>query len=321
MVNPSNILEVNDLCKNYKERKAVDNLTFHIKRGEIFGLLGPNGAGKTTTLSMLVGILKPLSGTIYLEGERFNGSPQSRSILGIAPQELAIYPKLTGRENLRFFGSLYRLSGAELDRRTEEILSLVGLSDRADNLTEEYSGGMKRRLNLAAGLMHNPKLLLLDEPTVGIDPQSRNHIFEGVRRLNKEGLSILYTSHYMEEVEALCHRVGIMDGGRLVACDTVPNLISTAGNAVVVVTLGEEASDAQIQELRSLPGVVDIECMRTDEPIGSSLLRVHALEPDRLLSSLVSRLNSSGLSLLSLTVQRPTLEDVFLSLTGKSLRD
>lgn len=321
MVNPSNILEVTDLCKNYKERKAVDNLTFHIRQGEIFGLLGPNGAGKTTTLSMLVGIIKPLSGSIYLEGQLFKASPSSRSVLGIAPQELAIYPKLTGRENLRFFGSLYGLRGPQLESRTEEILSLVGLSDRADQLTDEYSGGMKRRLNLAAGLMHKPKLLLLDEPTVGIDPQSRNHIFEGVRRLNEEGLSILYTSHYMEEVEALCHRVGIMDGGRLVACDTVPNLISTAGNAVVVVALGEEASVSQVEEMRLLPGVVEIESMKTDTPIGSSLLRVHTQDPDRLLSSLVSKLNGSGLSLLSLTVQRPTLEDVFLSLTGKSLRD
>lgn len=219
------MLELKNLTKSYGERVAVDRLSLCVKRGERFGLLGPNGAGKTTTISMLVGALKPDSGEILFHGEPLSGEtdPLKRK-LGYVPQELALYEDLTAAENLRFFGAVYGLSGAALAERVRYGLELVGLTDRAKSRVRTFSGGMKRRLNLAAALLHEPELLVLDEPTVGVDPQSRNAIFEALQGLAASGLTLLYTTHYMEEVERLCDRIAIMDQGQIVAEGTQAEL-------------------------------------------------------------------------------------------------
>ncbi len=261
MADPEAIATVRGLRKNYDSITAVDGVSFNIMKGEVFGLLGPNGAGKTTTISILSGILQPTSGDVQVAG--FNAreaAPAMRMALGVVPQELSIYMKLTGRENLEFFGALYGMHGQDLNTRVDKMLDMVGLAERAGDRAANYSGGMKRRLNLAVGLMHNPGLLLLDEPTVGVDPQSRNHIFEGVRALNRQGLTVLYTSHYMEEVEALCHRVGIMDRGKLIACDTVPNLISSLGGSMIEVGIGNsDEIQPLVNHLASIDLVKEVE--------------------------------------------------------------
>jgi ABC-2 type transport system ATP-binding protein len=331
MTSHDNIATVHNLRKVYDTLTAVDGISFDIIRGEIFGLLGPNGAGKTTTISMLAGILPPSAGEIIVDGhDASRAGAAVKRALGMVPQELAIYPKLTGKENLDFFGELYGLGKTALAQRTSQMLDLVGLADRAGSRAETYSGGMKRRLNLAIGLMHNPGLLLLDEPTVGVDPQSRNHIFEGIRALNAQGLTILYTSHYMEEVEALCDRVGIMDGGKLVACDTIPNLIAGLGGAVIEIGVGNLlVTEAQLAQLRQMEYAETVEFVpvaspASDEggPIGNSnLLRVRARQLDRSLPELIAALYEVKISLQSLNIEQPNLETVFLALTGKSLRD
>src|SRR5439155_3540405 len=211
--------------KKYGEREALGSISFQVQEGEMFGLLGPNGAGKTTLLSIISFLQVPTSGEVRLFGKPIRPNDLSlRPLIGVVPQDLAIYETLTARENLHFFGELYGLGGAKLRGRVKEVLDAIGLSDRADDRVQTFSGGMKRRLNFGAALVHGPRLLLLDEPTVGVDPQSRNHIFEGVKRLNAAGTTVIYTSHYMEEVQALCTRVGIMDRGRLIACDTLSGL-------------------------------------------------------------------------------------------------
>ena len=327
------LLTARQLRKQYDHITAVDGIDFHIERGEIFGLLGPNGAGKTTTISMLAGTLTPSSGEILLNGQVSGSGTDGRKLLGLVPQELAIYNKLTARENLGFFGELYGLRGAALAERSDEMLQLVGLMERAGDRADTFSGGMKRRLNLAVGLMHNPQLLMLDEPTVGVDPQSRNHIFEGVRTLNRAGLTVLYTSHYMEEVQALCHRVGVMDGGRLIACDTVSNLISSHGKPVIEILLDAAqltpALQAQLEQIESIQSVQVMPANRTPnaaseiEHVGvdGTMLYLSAEQPNRLLPEIILALSAAKLPILSLNIKRPTLEDVFLALTGKTLRD
>jgi len=326
------IAQMNDVWKTYETTPAVEGMTLEIRRGEIFGLLGPNGAGKTTTIGMLSGILAPTKGEIRVAGHdaRHAGVAMKRA-LGVVPQELAIYLRLTGRENLEFFGEIYGLKGAALAERVLQMLALVGLTDRADSRADTYSGGMKRRLNLAAGLMHAPQLLLLDEPTVGVDPQSRNHIFEGVRQLNRQGLTVLYTSHYMEEVEALCDRVGIMDRGKLIACDTVPNLIARLGGTVIEIGVdGEAPTEAALSTLRTLEKVDGVEYIPTTPPEEADTpppdgvhgtLHVRSASPNQVLPNLISALNAASLPLMTLNIKRPNLEDVFLALTGNNLRD
>jgi ABC-2 type transport system ATP-binding protein len=219
------VLTVSGLRKSYGDRVAVDGLSFEVRPGETFGFLGPNGAGKSTTLQCMTGLLKPDAGEVLLDGGS-PADPEVRRSLGIAPQSLALYPELTADENLRFFGRLHGLSGKRLGERVDWALGLAGLADRRKDRVAAYSGGMQRRLNLACALVHEPKLVLLDEPTVGIDPQSRNHVFGVIEELRREGLTIVYTSHYMEEVERLCDRIAIIDHGRLLACDTLPGLLA-----------------------------------------------------------------------------------------------
>src|SRR5215831_1004759 len=220
------MLEGINLTKDYGSTRALDRVSFRVEEGEMFGLLGPNGAGKTTLLSIVCGLLPATAGEVRLRGQLLReGTRELRREIGIVPQEVALYGELTARENLVFFGELYGQGGPALRHRVEEVLAAVGLTANADQRTHTFSGGMKRRLNLGAGLVHRPRLLLLDEPTVGVDPQSRNHIFEEVRRLNADGVTVVYSSHYMEEVQALCPRIGIIDHGRLIACDSREGLL------------------------------------------------------------------------------------------------
>ncbi|MBI4718806.1 MAG: ABC transporter ATP-binding protein [Planctomycetes bacterium] len=281
------MLRLDGLRKSFGSTCAVADLSLELCRGEVFGLLGPNGAGKTTTVNMVVGLLAPDAGRIAIDG---GGSPAEASVrarIGVAPQALAIYEDLTGEENVAFFARLQGLSGRELTQRTAWSLDFVGLTDRRGDRAKTYSGGMKRRLNLAIAVVHDPPLLLLDEPTVGVDPQSRNAIFENIQRLQNDGRTIIYTTHYMEEAQRLCNRVGIMDHGRLLAMDTVEALIRDHGG-MSVVTAENDAGLCRVE---------------TDDPVAE-----------------LGRLQAAG-GLRIFRLDRPDLEAVFLNLTGRSLRD
>lgn len=307
------MLDVVDVRKQYGPVEAVRGVSFQVHDGEMFGLLGPNGAGKTTLLSIISSLLEPTSGTVTLLGSPLVRSDRNvRRQIGIVPQELALYGELTARENLLFVGKLYDITGEELKRRVDEVLEIIGLKERANHQARTFSGGMQRRLNLGMALVHKPKLLLLDEPTTGVDPQSRNHIFEGVRRLNSEGLTIIYTSHYMEEVQTLCPRIGIMDHGQLIACDTIDNLLRQLEGLIrfrateITDALRERVRHMPIKEFREVDGqTMELEC--------------HDVKPTLL--QLVSLLYDSKVELTSLETEEPNLERVFLHLTGRGLRD
>src|SRR5512136_1225447 len=252
------ILEVENLVKKYGDREVVKGVSFSVEEGEVFGLLGPNGAGKTTTISMLTGIFPPTSGTARVGGyDIVKQLDQVKRINGLVPQDLALYPTLSARANINFFGNIYGLHGKALKERVDDVLRIVALTDRANDIVDKFSGGMKRRVNIAAGLVHHPRLLFLDEPTVGVDPQSRNHIFESVLQLNRErGMSIIYTSHYIEEVETLCSRAAIVDEGRVIAMDTIKNLVAKLGGVVIYCGLAR-VDDAILAQLAALPGVAE----------------------------------------------------------------
>jgi ABC-2 type transport system ATP-binding protein len=307
------LLDVLDLHKRYGTVVALDGVSFRVEEGEMFGLLGPNGAGKTTLLSILSGLLRPTAGSVRVLDQGLSPSDlDARRAIGIVPQELAVYLELSARENLRFFGELYGLRGPELDRRIDDVLAAVGLAERADGRADGFSGGMKRRLNLGVALMHRPRLLLLDEPTVGVDPQSRNHIFEEVRRLNREGVTVVYTSHYMEEVQALCTRVGIIDHGRLVACNTLPNLLRRVRS--VVRCRVQAITPALRERVKELPDV------RVTES-GGTLLEVECGDVQAVLPRLLAALTESHAELQGLETEEPNLERVFFDLTKTALRD
>lgn len=281
------MLRLHNVRKSYGSTVAVDDLTLEIRPGEIFGLLGPNGAGKTTTVNLAVGVLTPDRGEISISGLGSPTQPSVRRSIGVASQSLALYDDLSAKENLSFFGGMYGLSRRELLQRVAWSLDFVGLTDRSRHRVKTYSGGMKRRLNLAVALVHDPVLLLLDEPTVGVDPQSRNALFDNIQALRDEGKTIVYTTHYMEEAQRLCDRVGIIDQGRLLALESVERLI-------------EEHGGEQTVTVTQASGV---KTLTTDDPLAT-----------------LSRLQESS-KLLSYTVNRPDLESVFLNLTGRQLRD
>ncbi len=307
------ILEVVDLKKAYGHTQALAGVSFRVDEGEAFGLLGPNGAGKTTLLSILSGLLVPTSGEVRLLGKAVHpGDRAARHLIGVVPQDLALYEGLTARENLCFFGELYGLSGADLRRRIDEVLAAVGLSDRADDRAQTFSGGMKRRLNLGGALVHGPRLLLLDEPTVGVDPQSRNHIFEEVRRLNAAGMTVVYTSHYMEEVQALCSRVGIIDHGRLIACDTLSGLLHQLRGLVRFQVKG--MTPALRENIKALPDCKLVERPGRDPELECADVKATLLR-------LVAVLTEAQAELVRLETEEPNLERVFLDLTGRELRD
>jgi ABC-2 type transport system ATP-binding protein len=296
------MIEARSLRKRYGDVQAVDDVSFAIRPGEAFGLLGPNGAGKTTTIHMLCGVLVPDTGEVSIGGRSDPTRPDVRRQIGVAPQGLAIYDELSGEENLRIFAKLYGLVGARLRERVDWALGFAGLTDRRKDRASTYSGGMKRRLNLACALVHEPAVLICDEPTVGVDPQSRNHVFESIERLRAGGTTLLYTTHYMEEAQRLCDRVAIMDHGKILAVDTVDALIEAHGGASLV-----QAELASLpEEGVELPGTLDGTTLRvdTDRPF-----------------ELVASLGRSALDIKELRIERPDLERVFLQLTGRSLRD
>jgi ABC-2 type transport system ATP-binding protein len=307
------LLEVRNLHKRYGNLTALHDVSFGVYEGEMFGLLGPNGAGKTTTLSIVSCLIDATGGAVVLGDRPVNlADREVRRWIGIVPQEVAVYSELTPRENLRFFGELYGIKGAELKRRTERILAAIGLEDRANDRVSTFSGGMKRRLNLGAALVHEPRLLLLDEPTTGVDPQSRNHIFEEVRRLNTGGMTVVYTSHYMEEVQALCPRIGIIDHGRLVACDTLPNLLQQL-HGLIVLRL-TQIPPALRERLKELP-----ECRLQERD--EQTLAVECRDIKTTLVRLVTLVTETQAELIGLETEEPNLERVFLYLTGRALRD
>jgi ABC-2 type transport system ATP-binding protein len=367
---PEPVLEITDLRKQYGAITAVDGVSLTVEAGEVFGLLGPNGAGKTTLLSIAAGLLRSDGGSVRIFGKPFTrDSRELRHLVGMGTQDLSIYPDLTGRENLRFFGKLYGLLGKDLESRVDGVLEAVGLTDRANDLAGTYSGGMRRRLNLAAAVVHGPKLLILDEPTTGVDPQSRNHIFEQVKSLNAAGLTVIYTSHYMEEVQTLCRRIAIMDNGKFLACDTLPNLLKRLDTSIRVTVAS--APPGLAERLAAIPGVKQVREDPTPRPppprgegvnardasrattalpgsegfdspspeegvaggtpgspsqtgggrgVGSSFdLVVDEIGP--VLARVASECAASGAELTAVTTTEPTLERVFLHLTGRGLRD
>lgn len=310
-----NILIADTLVKTFDDLTAVNGVSFQIAPGETYGLLGPNGAGKTTTISMVSGLLTKDSGTVTVAGEEVTThSTRGRSAIGLVPQELAIYPDLTGAENLVFFGRLYGMGGEDLNRQVDRVLEVVGLTDRKDDLTKEYSGGMQRRLNIAIGLLHEPRLLILDEPTVGVDPQSRNAILESVEALSRSGMAVLYTTHYMEEAERLCDRVGIIDEGVLQAEGTRRELVSMIGEKDRVAISATGNLMAAAESVRAIDGVAS--ASPADHHI-----EILADNASGLLPSLLEAITSSGASITGVEVREPNLEAVFLHLTGKALRD
>jgi ABC-2 type transport system ATP-binding protein len=311
------MLQIRDLRKSFGSLCAVDGVSFEIGSGEIVGVLGPNGAGKTTTVSLIVGLLRPDSGEVLIQGAALRADTDpAKSKLGLVPQELALYDELSARENLRFFGGLHGVTGGTLDAAIASTLALVGLEDRAGHRVVTFSGGMKRRLNLAAGLLHDPQILLLDEPTVGVDPQSRNAIFDNLEALKKQGKALLYTTHYMEEAERLCDRIVIIDQGKVVAQDTLRALyrLLPAANELWVELASPAPASAALATLSALPGV-------TSATLEGEQLKVGLNDLASSAPGVLAWLSAHGHSYHHLSSKRGDLEAVFLALTGKKLRD
>ena len=309
------VLAVDGLVHRYGELTAVDGVSFRIDPGETYGLLGPNGAGKTTTISMVAGLIPAHEGSVTVVGQPMSPrTVDAKRHIGLVPQDLAIYPELTARENLTFFGRLQRLRGSELAARVDEVLDLIGLTDRAKDPTKEFSGGMKRRLNIGIGLLHQPALLILDEPTVGVDPQSRNAILESVETLSVEGMAVLYTTHYMEEAERLCDRVAIVDAGRVQAEGTRDELIRLTGGVDTIRLTGSGDLVAAATALRGLSAVEGVAADRRT-------LACTVREAPTAVAGVVNAATGAGMVLDGVEISRPDLESVFLHVTGKALRD
>lgn len=312
-----NGLTVSHLRKCYGDLTAVEDLDLHVRRGEIFGLIGPNGAGKSTSMMMIIGLLRPDSGTISIDEQPFDTrSAKMRSRFGLVPQNLAIYPELTAVQNLRFFGRLNGLSGQKLNERIDFALHITGLQDKANHKVDTFSGGMARRLNFGVALVHEPEFVVLDEPTVGIDPQSRTNLLDGIRELKKQGTGVLYASHYMEEVEAICDRVAIMDHGRLLREGTIDELLDR--NRAELVIDVESLSDDVAAELSE---VAEIET----SPVGKFRIQIsqtlHQRGESNHLCTVFEILDRAGIPLENVTSQETSLETLFLKLTGRKLRD
>lgn len=310
------MLELVNLSKRYKDVYAVKNLNMYIERGEIVGLLGPNGAGKSSAISMLSTLIEPTEGEVLFEKKSVLQNPNPlRAVTGVVPQEIALYESLTAEENLYFFGRIYQLSRQTLRQKIEEVLEIIGLTDRKKDVVKKFSGGMKRRLNIGVALLHEPEILIMDEPTVGIDPQSRNYILETVKRLNQErGMTILYTSHYMEEVEYLCDRIYIMDQGHVIAVGTKQEIKDLLSSEQAVHIEAEMLNELFTSALKEEPTIKEV---LIDEQT------VTIIVPEEMnIFQLVTRLaDEANVSLKSVHIKSPTLEDVFLHLTGRALRD
>jgi len=320
------MVEVKDLTMRYGERTALNGIAFEIDRGELFGLLGPNGAGKTTLISVLSTLLKPSSGRATIRSlDVADQAKEIKPFIGTVPQEIALYSTLSARENLSFYGRMYGLHGLQLKKRIDELLEMIGLSDRKDERVHKFSGGMKRRLNLAIGLLHKPELLLLDEPMAGVDPQSRNHILESIRTLKAGGMTMIYTTHYMEEAEQLCDRVAIMDEGRLIALDSPQHLVERLGDGLINVGVGFADSNL-LDILGSLPRVREVRCLGQNgsqeerEMETGSLITIRTDRAKHTLREVIGVFDQMEVSVSSLEVLEPNLNSVFLQLTGKRLR-
>ena len=309
------MIQIDRLRKCYDTLVAVDDVSFEVRDGEIFGLLGPNGAGKTTTINMICGVLQPDDGRVLIDDCNIWVEPKKvKQNLGVVPQEIAVYEDLTARDNLSFWGSLYGLHGAKLNLRIDETLSRVGLADRARDKVKTFSGGMKRRLNLVMALLHRPKFLLLDEPTVGIDPQARLNILDVIREVADEGTTVLYTTHYMDEAEQLCDRIAIMDQGRILAIGTLDELTKRAGEAEVLRLTGSFDEEGHYERLAAIPGT---RVLRMDG--AGAVLSIDTDGPGLL--DVLPRILGPELGVEDVSIQRPNLQSVFIALTGRDLRD
>lgn len=309
------VLECSGLKKTFGDLVAVDGVGFHIAEGETYGLLGPNGAGKTTCISMICGLLGRDAGEVRVDGRPLTTrSVAPKKAIGYVPQDIAIYPDLSAKENLMFFGRLYGLGGDELKKRVAEVLEIIGLSDRASDKSDEFSGGMKRRLNIGIGLLHRPHLLVLDEPTVGVDPQSRNAILESVEALSTEGMAVLYTTHYMEEAERLCKRVGIIDHGKIVAEGTRRELIELVGQHDRIRLRATGDLEAGAKAVRGMDGVMEV-------AVGAEALELIVECAGDSLTTILGVVGEADVSVSSVDIDEPNLEAVFLHMTGRALRD
>lgn len=310
------MLELKKVTKKYGNYTAVNNLSLKVEDGELFGLLGPNGAGKSTTVSMISTILSPTSGEIIVNNKSISKNPiEAKKVMGIVPQDLALFETLSAKDNLKFFGSLYGLTGKKLKDTVDEVLEIIELKDKKDQDVCEFSGGMKRRVNIGVALMNNPKLLILDEPTVGIDPQSRNHILETVKRLNKErGMTVIYTSHYMEEVEYLCDRVAIVDFGKCIAQGTKEELKKSI-NACDVLSINY--SDASEDDLKRIEGIYGVEKVTVEE----DKIKILISPEKKTVIEIVEELSKLGIKPTGFNYEQVNLESIFLQITGKSLRE
>jgi ABC-2 type transport system ATP-binding protein len=312
---PSVIIELKGLVKKYEDRAAVNGVNLSIFEGELFGLLGPNGAGKSTTLSILATLLDPDGGEVRICGHHLHREAgHIRPLIGFVPQDLALYPTLSAQDNLTFFGRIQGLQGTLLRERVASVLALAGLTDRANDAVRTFSGGMKRRLNIAVGLIHQPRVLFLDEPTVGVDPQSRNFIFEHVEELKAQGMTLLYPTHYMEEVERLCDRVAIMDKGQVLVVDSPKGLIGLLGGGIIYAAFPSDSIESLLPSIQGLPHV------RTASP-QDARMKIETTHSNLALLALIDLCSKRNVPILSLEVLEPNLESVFLHLTGKRLRE
>lgn len=310
------MLELINLTKKYGDYTAVDSISLKVGDGEVFGLLGPNGAGKSTTVAMISTVKAPTSGEIKVDNKSLSKNPlEAKKVMGIVPQDIALYGALSAKDNLEFFGSLYGLSRKELKQRTQEVLEIIELKDKKDQAVCEFSGGMKRRVNIGIALMNNPKLLILDEPTVGIDPQSRNHILETVKRLNKErGMTVIYTSHYMEEVEFLCNRVAIVDHGKLMALGTKEELKENLKACDTLTVSYNEANAKALEAIKNLAGVEKATIEKNQISMLVMPKKVNVMD-------IMDNIRNLGIKLTSFKYEEVNLESIFLQMTGKSLRE
>ena len=313
----STIVEVTHLQKNYGDNQAVKDVSFTIEEGEVFSLLGPNGAGKTTTISMLSCLLEPSAGDASIAGHSIRRQPMEvKRVIGVVPQEIALYEDLSARENLMFWGRMAGMSGAALKRRVDEVLAQIGMREKSNQRVKTYSGGMKRRVNIGVGLLHQPRILFMDEPTVGIDPQSRRNILDSIKELNRQGMTILYTTHYMEEAEELSHRVGIIDHGQLIALGAQAALTKMIGQQDTLRLHLAEGADAEAlaAALRTLPNVLQVSTRDRE-------LILLVPEAETAISPVIVKADQLQVKVRSVDMQEPNLEAVFLHLTGRALRD
>lgn len=308
------VITVEDLSKQYDGFTAVDRVSFDIKRGEIFGLLGPNGAGKSTIISILCCLLEPTAGRVTIDGfDVKKNATEIKKIIGIVPQEISLYHTLTARENLAFYAKIYGLSGKAMKERIEELLDMVGLTARADDRLEGYSGGMKRRINIAVALLHKPRILFLDEPSTGVDPQSRKRIYDTIRDLNRQGTTVLLTTHQMEDAEKLCQRIAIVDKGKLIALDTLDGLLKMVGETDIVQVTAKVIPPETVDVIQQIDNVQKVS-------VDDNSMTIQLAHGRELLAGIIDTLTASGTKVESIQIKEPDLETLFLHLTGTRLR-